>query len=140
MGPTSTRTVTGTQTVTAGSLELEAFADWHGDGAKHNDEPLIKDAILEVSGVDGKQTIRADHDGKYRISNAVLGGSYHLSFVDEFVSKSSFRFISPSDTIFKPISEGYDFVLDPTEAHTEIYHTHYTLRQNIEKYMMEHQY
>ena len=116
MGPTSTRTVTGTQTVTAGSLQLEVFADWHGDGAKQNDEPLIKDAILELSGVDGKQTIRADHDGKYRISNAVVGGSYHLSFADEFVSKSSFRFISPSNSVSKPISEGYDFVPGPTEG------------------------
>jgi hypothetical protein len=30
-------------------LELELYADWHGDGAKQNDEPSIKDAILELS-------------------------------------------------------------------------------------------
>jgi murein DD-endopeptidase MepM/ murein hydrolase activator NlpD len=116
MGPTSTRTVTNTQTVTAGSLELELFADWHGDGAKQDDEPLIKDAILELSGLDGKQTIRPDHDGKYRTRDVVLGGGYHLSFADEFVSKNSFRFISLSNAVFKPISEGYDFVLDLAEA------------------------
>jgi len=115
-GPTLTQTVTSTQTVTAGTLELQLFADWHGDGAKQVDEPVIKDAILELSGVDGKQTIRADHDGKYRISNAVVGGSYHLSFADEFLSKTSFRFISLSNILFKPISDGYDFVLDAAEA------------------------
>ena len=48
--PPPTRTLTSTQTVTAGMLELELFADWHGDGAKQKDEPAIKDAILELSG------------------------------------------------------------------------------------------
>ena len=117
---TSTWTVTSSQTVTAGTLEVEVFADWHGDGAKQADEPLIKDAVLELTGVDGKQTIRADHDGRYKIGNAVVGGKYHLSFADEFVSKSTFRFISFSNTVFKLIGEGYDFVLGPTEAQISV--------------------
>jgi murein DD-endopeptidase MepM/ murein hydrolase activator NlpD len=113
IAPTLTQTVTSTETVAAGTLELELFADWHGDGARQNDEPLIKDATLEFDSADGRQTIQADQDGIYKIRNIIAVNRCRLRFGDEFLRQSGYRFISLSNSEFKSIGEGYSFTADP---------------------------
>jgi murein DD-endopeptidase MepM/ murein hydrolase activator NlpD len=115
MGPTSTQTVTTTQTVNAGALEFELFADWHGDGARQNDEPLIKDAILKVSGEGRKETVQADGKGRYILSGIVDGGRYRLDF-ESLDSGRPYRFLSSPNGKFHPITDGYEFVGDLSKS------------------------
>jgi len=97
-------------------LELVLFADWHGDGTRQNaDDPLIEDGILELNGKDGRRTIQADNDGRYRSKNVIVGQEYHLSFGDEFLKKNPYRFISLSDAAFTPVRDGHDFTPRPEE-------------------------
>jgi len=119
-GPTLTETVTTTQTAPSGPLKLQLFADWHGDGAKQNDEPFIKDAVLELVGANDRQIIKADSDGEYRITNAVVGRNYRIGFAKEYLERTPYRVISVSNAELKPIMEGYGFTVDPREPNLSL--------------------
>jgi len=109
-GPT--RTMTTTQTLTVGNVELELFADWHGDGGKQNDEPLVKNATLELSDQGIKEVIKADEDGRYRLNGVVQGRKYRLNFTEASLDGRPLRFLSLPSGAFQPISDGYEFVAD----------------------------
>jgi hypothetical protein len=51
--------------------------------------------------------IKADSDGKCRITNTVIDRSYHFGFAREFLEKAPCRFISLSNAELKRIMEGY---------------------------------
>ena len=114
---TATETLTNTRTVAPGTLELELFADWHGDGAKQSDESFVTDAVLDLWS-DGYKidTIRADSDGKYRLTRVHVGGKYRLTFADEFTSQTPYRFFSLSNGTFKPVKEGFDLAVSSDQS------------------------
>jgi len=108
-GPVST--VTKTRTMISGNLEIELFADWHGDGARQNDEPLVKDAILKVKGEGRDEIVQADDKGRHVLRGVIDGGRYHLDFAG-FPAGRPYRFFSLPNGEFHPTADGYDFVSD----------------------------
>ena len=121
---TATETLTNTRTVAPGTLELELFADWHGDGMRQYDEPLIEDAVLELTGEGRKDSVRTGGHGRYVLERIIDGGRYRLSFAGDYLDSHLFRFLSLPEGSFRSISNGYEFIANLCGAKMSVGLTH----------------
>jgi murein DD-endopeptidase MepM/ murein hydrolase activator NlpD len=101
-------------------LELQLFHDYHGDGAKQSDEPVITDAVLNVIDDKGNKVltgIKGNGNGIYRIEDLKDGRRYRLDFSNE--TRNKYRHIAISNDKFY-ITGNYEFIADTNKIKLEL--------------------
>ncbi|MCW4032977.1 MAG: M23 family metallopeptidase [Candidatus Bathyarchaeota archaeon] len=103
-------TSTTTKTFEKIDLELLLFHDYHGDGAKQDDEPVIQDASFDVFDDNGNRIldrIRGNGNGIYRLDDLIDGIEYEVIFSKDTLRK--YRYLSISNKEFRENSD-YKFI------------------------------
>jgi len=101
-------------------LELRLFHDYHGDGAKQEDEPVITDAVFDVRDYRDEKIltgIKGNGNGIYKIEDLKEGLKYRLSFSSE--TEKKYRYISISNNEFRSIG-GYDFTANTEKTKVDL--------------------
>ena len=97
------------------NLELTLFHDYHGDGIKQDDEPVIIDAALDLYEVRENggssillEGIKGTRNGIYRLEDLIDGRGYEIIFSKDTFEK--YRYLSISNKEFRE-SSNYRFVV-----------------------------
>jgi len=101
-------------------LELQLFHDYHGDGAKQDDEPFITDVMFDVRDDKGNKIlkeIKGNDNGIYRLDDLKEGRNYRLEFSNETIMK--YRHIAISNEKFVGIGD-YEFIANPEKTRIEL--------------------
>ena len=101
-------------------IELQLFHDYHGDGAKQDDEPVITDAVFDVrddKGIKVLTGIDGNGNGIYRLDDLKEGENYRLEFSNETSRK--YRHIAISNDEFLSI-DNYEFMASPNKKKIEL--------------------
>ncbi len=88
-------------------LELLLFHDYHGDGVKQYDEPVISDLIFDVVDENSKKVlegIEGNGNGIYKLDDLLEGKKYSIKLKD-----TKYRYVSLSNIEFASIND-YEFI------------------------------
>jgi len=113
--PTPAQTIEPLSTTPSDKVDLELllFHDYHGDGVKQDDEPVITDASFDVIDENGEKVlegIEGNGNGIYKLDDLVEGKKYSIQLTDakyEYISLSNIEFVSVND---------YDFIANQYAA------------------------
>ena len=120
---TETTAMSTTEATTSGKLvdlELQLFHDYHGDGAKQDDEPIISDAIIDVRDENGEKVlteIKGNGNGIYRFDDIVEGKKYVMEFNDE--TRKKYPYVSSSNSEIQSYSN-YEFIIEPEKTRIDL--------------------